>query len=137
VYRSETTLRVRYGETDRMGFLFHAHYANYYEVGRTECIRQLGLTYREIEDAGVLMPVTDLSIKFLLPAGYDETIKVISTIPTLPAVRMVVHGEMQNEQGQVINRSEVKLTFLEASSKRIVVAPDILLTRLQPFFAPA
>ena len=130
-------MRVRYGETDRMGFLFHAHYANYYEVGRTECIRQLGLTYREIEDAGVLMPVTDLSIKFLLPAGYDETITVISTIPSLPAVRMVVHGEMKNEQGQVINQSEVRLTFLEASSKRIVVAPDVLLSRLQSFFPPA
>lgn len=138
MYVSETQIRVRYGEVDRMGFLFHAHYANYYEVGRTECIRQLGLTYKTIEDAGVLMPVTDLSVKFLLPARYDELITVRSTIPSLPAVRMVVEGEMRNASGETINRSEVRLTFLDAASGRIVTAPETLLAKLRPFYdAPA
>lgn len=134
MYRSSFDLRVRYGETDRMGFLFHAHYANYYEIGRTESIRQLGLSYRQIEEAGVLMPVTDLSIKFLLPAHYDERITVVSTIPKMPEVRMIVEGEMINEAGQCINRSEVKLTFLDAASKRIVTAPQTLTDKLAPYF---
>jgi acyl-CoA thioester hydrolase len=134
MFRSTFELRVRYGETDRMGFLFHAHYANYYEIGRTESIRQLGLSYRQIEEAGVLMPVTDLSIKFLLPAHYDERITVHSVIPKMPEVRMIVEGEMRNEAGQCINRSEVKLTFLDAQSKRIVTAPKNLCDKLAPFY---
>ncbi len=134
MYRSTFDLRVRYGETDRMGFLFHAHYANYYEIGRTESIRQLGLSYRQIEEAGILMPVTDLSIKFMLPAHYDERITVVSVIPKMPEVRMIVQGEMLNEAGQCINRSEVRLTFLDAESKRIVTAPDMLTAKLSAHF---
>jgi len=119
-----------------MGFLFHAHYANYYEVGRTESIRQLGLTYRSIEEEGILMPVTDLSIKFLLPAHYDELITIHSTIAQMPEVRMIIQGEMINEQGQVINRSEVKLTFLNASTRHICRAPESLSNKFRPFFPP-
>ncbi|MBI1192447.1 MAG: YbgC/FadM family acyl-CoA thioesterase [Bacteroidetes bacterium] len=128
-------LRVRYGETDRMGFLFHAHYVNYYEVARTESIRQLGLTYRSIEDEGIIMPVTDVMVKYLLPAHYDELITIHSTIAKLPEVRMVINAEMLNESGQVINRSEVKLAFLNAASKHICRAPESLLNAFRPFFA--
>jgi acyl-CoA thioester hydrolase len=134
MYTARTTLRVRYGETDRMGLLYHAHYATYYEVGRTESIRQLGLSYRSIEDAGVLMPVTDMSLKFLLPLYYDQEVDVISTIPSLPEWRMVVHAELRNPDGDLVNQSEVRLAFLDAASKKIRRAPDVLLQALQPYF---
>lgn len=132
-----TTLRVRYGEADRMGFLFHAHYATYYEVGRTESIRELGLSYRAVEDAGVLMPVTDLSIRFLLPARYDEQITITTTFPTLPEWRMLVQAEMHNDRDELINRSEVRLAFLDASTRKICQAPQQLLDKLYPYFSPS
>ncbi len=117
-----------------MGFLFHGHYANYYEIGRTESIRQLGMTYKSIEEAGVLMPVTDLTIKFMLPAYYDELITVISSMPALPEWRMVIHAEMHNEKGQVLNKSEVRLAFLDAKTRRICRAPDIMIEKMGIFF---
>jgi acyl-CoA thioester hydrolase len=134
MYTAKTLLRVRYGETDRMGLLYHAHYATYYEVGRTESIRQLGLSYRSIEDAGVLMPVTDMSLKFLLPLQYDEEVQVISNIPSLPEWRMVVQAELRNQAGELVNQSEVRLAFLDAVTKKVRRAPDVLLQALEPFF---
>lgn len=136
MYTSTTVLRVRYGETDRMGFLFHAHYVNYYEVARTESIRQLGLTYRSIEEEGIIMPVTDVIVKYLLPAHYDELITINSTIAKLPEVRMVINAEMLNEKGEVINRSEVRLAFLNAAARHICRAPESLLNAFRPFFPP-
>ena len=117
-----------------MGFLYDAHYANYYEVGHTECIRQLGLTYKAIEEAGVLMPVTDLQMKFLLPARYDELITVITTIPVIPEWRMVVQAELKNEKEEVINKAEVKLAFLDAIHHKICRAPEALVQKLAPFY---
>lgn len=131
---STTQIRVRYVETDRMGVLYHGHYATFYEVGRTDLLRGLGITYRELEDAGVLMPVTDLSMKFLAPAHYDELITVKSRVLSIPGVRMIVQAEMENEAGKIINRAEVKLTFLAKGTGQILSAPANLLERLQPHF---
>jgi acyl-CoA thioester hydrolase len=134
MYESTTEIRVRYGETDRMGFLYHGHYATYYEIGRTESFRQLGLTYLSMEEKGVIMPVTDLSMKFLAPALYDEIITVKTTVSTIPAVRMIVNAELMGPSGVIINRSEVKLTFLDAKNKSIMTAPQYLLDLLNPYF---
>jgi acyl-CoA thioester hydrolase len=135
--QSTTTIRVRYGETDRMGFLYHGHYATYYEIGRTELMRGLGLTYREMEDSGYLMPVTDLQMKFMAPARYDELITVKTSVPRIPEVRMIVEAQLQNEQGQIINQSEVKLTFIEPGSNKILVAPEMFLQKIRHFFPNA
>ncbi len=117
-----------------MGFLFHSHYASYYEIGRTESIRQLGLSYLSMEEAGVMMPVTDLNMRFLLPAHYDELITVHSVIEEMPVWRMKIIGEMINEQNQVINRTEVRLAFIDAKTRRIRQAPDMLTDKFKPFF---
>jgi acyl-CoA thioester hydrolase len=82
------------------------------------------------------MPVTDLSIRFLLPAHYDELITIHSTIAQMPEWRMIIQGEMINEQGQVINRSEVRLAFLHAATRQICRAPESLSNKFRPFFPP-
>lgn len=117
-----------------MGFVFHGHYVNFYEVGRTESIRQLGVTYHSLEEAGILMPVTDMSIKFLLPARYDDLLTVKTVIPRMPEIRMIVNAEISNEAGELINRSECRLTFLDATSKRILSSPAMLSDKLAPYF---
>ena len=80
MYTSETFVRVRYGETDQMGYVYYGNYAMYYEVGRVESLRQLGLTYRELEDMGVMMPVLENKSKFHQAALYDDHLKIVTTI---------------------------------------------------------
>lgn len=86
-YRS-TQIRVRYQETDQMGVVYHTNYLNWFEIGRTECIRQLGFTYRALEEQGVLLPVTDASISYKSPARYDDLVEVRVTISELSPLRL-------------------------------------------------
>jgi acyl-CoA thioester hydrolase len=76
MYSAETKIRVRYGETDQMGYLYYGYYALYYEVGRAEAIRELGFTYKQMEDMGIMMPVAELNAKYYRPAKYDDLITV-------------------------------------------------------------
>ncbi|MBC7862076.1 MAG: acyl-CoA thioesterase, partial [Bacteroidia bacterium] len=78
--KSETIIRVRYGETDRMGFAYYGVYAQYYEVGRVEALRKLGFSYKEMEDRGVLLPVSEFKINYVKPAHYDDEVRVVCTI---------------------------------------------------------
>ena len=87
MYRSEATIRVRYGETDQMRYVYYGNYAMYYEVARVESLRQLGLTYRELEAMGIIMPVLENHSEFLAPALYDELLKIQVTIPEKPSVQ--------------------------------------------------
>ncbi|MGG1250779.1 thioesterase family protein [Brevibacillus agri] len=81
-------LRVRYGETDQMGVVYHTNYLNWFEVGRTELIRNAGLTYRELEERGVLLPVTDASLSYKKPARYDDVVEIQTRVKELSAVRL-------------------------------------------------
>src|SRR4029079_6263659 len=102
MYESLTEVRVRYGETDQMGYLYYGYYALYYEVGRAEAIRQLGFTYRELEEMGVMMPVVELNAKYLRPALYDNLITVKTILKQLPdGPKIQFHSELYNEEGQL------------------------------------
>ncbi|HCW09354.1 MAG TPA: thioesterase, partial [Cytophagales bacterium] len=96
MYQSETRIRVRYGETDQMGFVYYGNYAMYYEVARVESLRQLGLTYKELEDGGVMMPVLENKSKFFAPAFYDDELRIVTTIHDLPSVRITFTYEIFN-----------------------------------------
>jgi acyl-CoA thioester hydrolase len=88
MYISETKLRVRYAETDRMGYAYYGNYAQYYEVGRVEALRQLGLSYRSLEDSGIFLPVLHYSVKFFKPAFYDDLLTVRTIIKEIPQTRI-------------------------------------------------
>ena len=85
-----TKTRIRYSETDQMGVVYHGHYAQFYEIGRTEAIRQIGYTYKDIEAMGVIMPVIDIHSRFLRPAKYDDLITVKTILKELPAHHKIV-----------------------------------------------
>ena len=97
MYQSSTTIRVRYGETDQMGFVYYGVYAMYYEVARVESLRQLGLTYKEIEAMGVIMPVLENRSKYFAPGRYDELLKIVTTVREKPGVRIRFEYEIFNE----------------------------------------
>ena len=135
MFTSITTIRVRYGETDQMGYLYYGNYALYYEVGRAEAIRELGFTYRELEEQGVIMPVAELQIKYLRPALYDDLITVKTTLKELPANHKIqFHSELYNEKGELLNVGVTTLVFLHAATKAKSNLPEPLKVRLEPFF---
>ncbi len=131
----ECTKRVRYGETDQMGYLYYGHYAQYYEIGRAEMIRSLGLSYRAMEEKhGVLMPVMSLQCRYVRPALYDELITIRSTLRHLPQKTITFHMELFNEKGKLVNGGSVKLCFVDAKTNKSIDTPPYLLEKLKPYF---
>ena len=127
--------RVRYGETDQMGYLYYGHYPQYYEIGRVEMLRALGLTYREMEEEhGVMMPVVSLQMRFVRPARYDELLTIRTALRKLPDAFIVFHMEIINEAGKLVNGGTVKLCFVERATNRTIPAPEFLLEQLRPYF---
>ncbi len=135
MYSHEVTIRVRYGETDQMGYLYYGNYAEYFEVGRVELIRSLGLSYKELEEVhGIWLPVVSLEMRFVRPAYYDDLLTVRSTLKEMPDEHITFHVEILNEKRKLVNSGRVRLCFFEAKSKKVVMAPDFLLERLRPAF---
>lgn len=135
MYAFETQIRVRYGETDQMGYLYYGNYAQYFEVGRVETIRSLGLTYKELEEVhGIWLPVVSLEMRFVRPAYYDDLLTVRSEIRELPDEHITFHVEIFNERKKLVNAGRVRLCFFDAQTKKVVMAPPHLLEKLKPYF---
>ncbi len=135
MYSFDCQLRVRYGETDQMGYLYYGRYAEYYEVGRVETIRSLGLTYKELEEVhGIWLPVVSLQMRFVRPAYYDDLLIIHTEIRQLPDTHITFHTDILNAQGQTVNAGTVRLCFFKASEKKVVPVPALLLEKLQPYF---
>ncbi|MFK7807053.1 MAG: acyl-CoA thioesterase [Saprospiraceae bacterium] len=130
-----TQLRVRYAETDQMGYVYHGTYVQYYEVGRVEALRSMGLSYKQMEeDFGVMMPVVSLSQRFVRPATYDDLLTITTVLRKLPEMFITFHFEVKNEAGKVVNGGEVRLCFLDAKTRRPVMVPEYLLERIKTFW---
>lgn len=134
MYISETHVRVRYGETDQMGYVYYGNYAMYYEVGRVESLRQLGLTYKELEEMGVMMPVLENKSKFIAPALYDDLLKIITTIRAKPSVRITFEYEIYNAQDKLIHQGETLLAFVRKDNGRPCRPPEVFQKVLVPYF---
>ena len=135
MYTSETQIRVRYGETDQMGFLYYGNYALYYEVGRAEAIRQLGFTYRELEELGIHMPVVELNARYLRPALYDDLVTVRTILKELPeSSKIEFHSELYNERNELLNKGITTLVFYDPKERKRVNMHPELLKRLEPYF---
>lgn len=134
MYQSETSVRVRYGETDQMAYVYYGNYAMYYEVARVESLRKLGVTYRELEENGVMMPVLENHSKFLAAARYDELLRIVVTIREMPTVKIKFEYEIFNEQNKLINQGETLLAFVDKKSGRPCRPPEVMTHVLAPFF---
>ncbi len=130
----EHQLRVRYGDTDRMGYVYYGNYGYYYEHARAEAIRSLGITYKELEDSGIMMPITRMTSKYKQPAYYDELLTILTIIPAMPGRLITFNYEVYNTDKVLINEGETQLTFIEISTKKIKSAPALLIEKLEPYF---
>lgn len=135
MYQSKTQLRIHYALTDQMGVVYHGRYAEFFEIGRTEALRQLGITYKEIEASGTSMPVTEMHTRFLRPAKYDDLITIVTTLQELPTNHKIIfRSEIFNEKNELLTAGHVTLYFLETSTKKKTVMPEIIRERIKDFF---
>ena len=130
-----TRIRVRYGETDQMGFVYYGVYALYYEVGRVEALRSLGILYAELEKKHqVLMPVVNMQVRYLRPARYDDELIVQTSVGSLPERDIKFRYEIRNTAGELLNNATVQLCFLDAQTQKRIDAPDVVVQALKAYF---
>lgn len=134
MYQFETKIRVRYSETDQMGFVYYGNYAMYYEVARVESMRALGISYSDMEKAGILLPVLENWSKYIRPARYDDLLTIKLSLKEIPNLRVTFEYEVFNEEKKLINLGSTTLVFLEKKSGKTIQAPDIILEVLKPYF---
>ena len=134
MFVSECQIRVRYAETDQMGYVYYGNYAQYFEVARVEALRQVGLSYKMFEDSGTMMPVLQLNCRYKKPAKYDDLLTIRTTIKEVPGTRIFFFYEVFNEAGTLLHEGETTLVFIDMKTNRPVSCPDMLLQKLLPFF---
>ncbi|SDR83183.1 acyl-CoA thioesterase [Winogradskyella sediminis] len=130
---NETSIRVRYGETDQMGVVYHGNYATYFEVGRTEWLREFGLSYRGMEADGIMLPVVSLSINYKNSARYDDVLKVKTTLKKMPTASIEFEYELRNESGVLLATGSTILAFIDVDKNRPTRCPKYLLDKLRNY----
>ncbi|WP_156307030.1 acyl-CoA thioesterase [Sphingobacterium endophyticum] len=127
-------VRVRYAETDNMGYVYYGNYATYYEVARTEMLRSTGISYKELEEMGVMLPVIELTCKFKKAAKYDDLVTINTYIREKPGVRIKFEYELFNESGDLLNTGSTQLVFVDMEKGRPCNPPQIFIDKMAPFF---
>jgi len=130
----ETKIRVRYADTDQMGYVYNGNYATYYEVGRTEALRSLGMTYKSMEEEGVMLPVLEMKSKFFRPVKYDELITLKVTITNKPGVRILFKYDIYNENNEHVHTGETTMVFVDMQKNKPCLPPVSFADKLNPFF---
>jgi acyl-CoA thioester hydrolase len=135
MYEFNTQVRVRYAEADPMNVVYYGNYAQYFEVGRVESLRNLGISYKGIEDMGIMLPVVELNIKYLRPAKYDDLLTIKSQIKELPTEHKIIFDqEIYNEEGKLLTIGKVKLYFMDSKLGKRASMPALMLEKLSTYF---
>lgn len=126
-------LRVRYGETDQMGYCYYGNYASYFEVGRVEALRSLGMSYRSLEDEGIMLPVSHFEVDYKHPALYDDELTIVTTISELKGARLFFGYRIENAEGREVAVAKTTLVFVAKDSMRPISPPDSFLTLIEKY----
>ena len=127
----EIQIRVRYGETDQMGVVYHGNYALYLEMGRIEWLRKLGVSYKLMEEQGVMLPVVSLNVNYKKPAGYDDVIKVKTKLKNKPTAKIEFEYEISNDKGEILTTASTVLVFVDKKTGRPTKAPQYILDLIE------
>lgn len=130
IHSHEISLRIRYGETDQMGVVYHGNYPQFLEMGRIEWLRSLGISYRDMEKNGCMLPVVSLSLEYKKPAVYDQVITVRTHLKKIPTVRISFTYEITDEKGGLLATAETDLAFVNTRTGRPMRCPDYVLEKL-------
>jgi len=122
-------LRIRYGETDQMGYCYYGNYAQFLEIGRVETLRELGVSYKSLEESGIMLPVAELNIKYIKPSYYDDLISIKTTITKTPSVKIEFDYEIYNEKNELLTTAYTKLVFVNKINMKPTFCPENLLEK--------
>ena len=128
--KHKLSFRVRYGETDQMGIVYYGNYAEYLEMGRVEWLRDLGVTYKSMEDNGIQLPVINLQIKYVKPAMYDDLLTVETILTKKPLVKIEFDYKIYNENQELLIEANTVLAFIDKAKNKPVTCPDYILNKL-------
>ena len=132
-FSKSTKIRVRYGETDQMGYCYYGNYAQYFEVGRVEALRDLGMSYRKMEENGIMLPVSDFQVKYKQPALYDDELTITTIITAIEGCRLFFEYEIKNEDCKTISTASTTLVFVSRENMRPTPPPSNFIELLQNF----
>jgi acyl-CoA thioester hydrolase len=131
---NQTNIRVRYGETDQMGYVYYGNYAQFFEVGRVEWLRGLGTDYKSLEGSGIMLPVTQLNVNYLKPAKYDDLLTIKTILTKKPLVKIDFDFEITNEKKELLTTGFTRLVFMDMNKNKPVKAPQHLLDQIYAEF---
>jgi acyl-CoA thioester hydrolase len=136
MYQTEVQIRVRYSETDQMGYVYYGNYGAYFEVARTEAFRQLGIHYKQMEAEGVMMPVLEMKTKFIRPAKYDDLLNIKLMLKENPTgARIKFEYEVYNEAQVLLTIGETTMVFVDMKTGRPTPTPQDIREIMAPYFA--
>jgi acyl-CoA thioester hydrolase len=136
MFESEVQIRVRYAETDQMGYVYYGNYGAYYEVARTEVFRRLGIHYKEMEATGTMMPVLELRCKYIRPAKYDDLLTIKLFVKHKPhGTRIKFEYEVYNEEKTLLNVGETTMVFVDMQTGRPTAIPELIHQKLDAYFS--
>ncbi|MCJ8165868.1 acyl-CoA thioesterase [Pontibacter sp. E15-1] len=136
MFESEVQIRVRYAETDQMGYVYYGNYAAYYEVARTEVFRRLGINYKDMEATGTMMPVLELKCKYIRPAKYDDMLRIKLLLKTKPSgSRILFSYEVYNQDDTLLNVGETTMVFVDMKTGRPRTAPELIHQKMDSYFS--
>ena len=124
------SLRIRYGETDQMGVVYHGNYVQYLEMGRIEWLRNLGISYREMEESGIMLPVVSITLNYKKSARYDDLIHVKTQLKKEPSVAIEFDYEITDENGDILTLATTKLAFINMKTNKPMRCPQYILDKL-------
>lgn len=133
MYKFSCLERIRYAETDKMGYCYYGNYARFFEIGRVEALRSLNFSYKELEDQGIMLPVLDYSVKFIKPAIYDDEITITTFIKELPGVKIIFDYEIHNQNDILLSKATTSLVFVDGSTMKPTKAPQGLIEKLKKY----
>jgi acyl-CoA thioester hydrolase len=126
MFEHKITVRTRYSEVDRMGYVYYGNYATYFEVGRVEAMRELGINYLELEESGIMMPVIRYENNYKKPAFYDEELTIVTRVREVPRSRITFEYETWNSKGKMLNTALTELVFVDSTTMKPQRAPQII-----------
>jgi len=126
-------LRVRYSETDQMGYCYYGNYAQYFEVGRVEALREIGLSYKEMEENGIMLPVSEFHVNYYMPAFYDDELTITTNITLIKGCRIFFEYEIKNKQNVKISAAKTTLVFVSKLTMKPITPPSTFLTLLKKY----
>ncbi len=128
---STSFVKVRYAETDQMGVVHHGNYAQYFEIARIDWLEQFDVSYRSLEESGVMLPVYEMGTKFLKPAYFDDELEIVTHLKAIPNIKIEFEYEVFNSSKELLTKASTTLVFMDAKTRKPIACPDFILKKLK------